>query len=137
MKKNKSLRVAIASILSLSVVVIGSLSLSSCNSSEAASGGFSAQEMADSLNLVLRSDRKVYARDIVTRLKNEGVLGAHEEWKSEKKLLLPAQAFRRGAEEVDSIEDKPVEFSTEHGECQETYAKGHGRPSVLRRYGWG
>ena len=109
---SRSIRLGLTAVLLTAAVSVGVTSLTSCGDSQAAAGGqFSPQQLADSLNIVLRSDRKVYARDIVTRLKNEGVLGAHEEWQAEKKLLLPAQAFRRGAEEVDLIEDKPVEFS--------------------------
>ena len=95
-------------------LAVTAIALPSCSESEASSGPsgeFSAQELADSLNVVLRSDRKVYARDIVTRLGKEGILKAHEEWQANKTLLLPAQAFRRGAEEVDLIEDKSVSFS--------------------------
>jgi len=38
------------------------------------------------------------------------VIKAHEEWKEEKALLLPAQFFREGAEVVDAA-DKPFDFS--------------------------
>lgn len=87
--------------------------LTSCGKSAAAVEGakFTPQQVADTVATVLRADRTVYARDIVTRLKDEGVITAHEEWKSEKKLLLPAQMFRAGAEEVDKMDNKPVEFS--------------------------
>jgi len=61
---------------------------------------------------VLKSDRKVYAQKIVNRLvKNDKVIKAHEEWESEKALLLPAQFFREGAEEVDSIDNKAIDFT--------------------------
>lgn len=97
-----------ASLLSLIVV--------SCNSepeAEASSeGGYPAEQVAEALYQVLKSDRKVYAQKIVNRLVNkEDVIKAHEEWESEKALLLPAQFFREGAEEVDSISDKAIDFT--------------------------
>ena len=74
-------------------------------------GGYPAEQVAEALYQVLKSDRKVYAQKIVNRLvKKEGVIKAHEEWETEKALLLPAQFFREGAEEVDGA-DKPFEFS--------------------------
>ena len=61
---------------------------------------------------MLKSDRKIYASKIVNRLvKQEKVIKAHEEWESEKALLLPAQFFREGAEEVDSIDNKAIDFT--------------------------
>ncbi|MGJ8642889.1 MAG: c-type heme family protein [Luteolibacter sp.] len=89
-------------------------SLSSCGKKEAeasTSGGYDAELVAEALYTVLKSDRKVYASKVVNRLVNEeGVIKAHEEWQEEKALLLPAQMFREGAEEVDASE-KPFEFS--------------------------
>ena len=89
--------------------------LVSCDSGEpeatAPTGGYPAEQVAEALYTVLKSDRKVYASKIVNRLvKEEKVIKAHEEWKDEKALLLPAQFFREGAEEVDGAE-KPFEFS--------------------------
>lgn len=88
--------------------------LASCDSgsAETTSGGYDAEQVAEALYIVLKSDRKVYASKVVNRLVNdEKVIKAHEEWKEEKALLLPAQMFREGAEEVDSVEGKPFEFS--------------------------
>ncbi|MEM9281156.1 MAG: DUF3365 domain-containing protein [Verrucomicrobiota bacterium] len=107
--KTKQIAIALAAV---ALIVGGGLTLTSCTESQAASDAqFSPQQLADSLNIVLKSDRKVYARDIVTRLKAEGVITPHEEWQANKTLLLPAQMFRRGAEEVDKVPEKPVEFS--------------------------
>lgn len=109
--KNKIAKIGIALALAVAVVTTGSV-LTSCSDSQAAAGAqFTPQQLADSLYIVLKSDRKVYARDIVTRLKSEGVITPHEEWQANKTLLLPAQMFRRGAEEVDLVPDKPVPFS--------------------------
>ncbi len=88
--------------------------LASCDSakSETSSGGYDAEQVAEALYIVLKSDRKVYASKIVNRLvKEDKVIKAHEEWKEEKALLLPAQMFREGAEEVDGVDGKPFEFS--------------------------
>jgi len=104
-------------ILTASVAVgsIAGLSLTSCKSggdaSASSSKGYPADQVAEALYTVLKSDRKVYASKIVNRLvKDEKVIKAHEEWQTEKALLLPAQFFREGAEEVDGAE-KPFEFS--------------------------
>ncbi|MEM9079279.1 MAG: DUF3365 domain-containing protein [Verrucomicrobiota bacterium] len=88
--------------------------LASCDSGEAAAttSGYDAAAVAEALYIVLKSDRKVYASKIVNRLvKDEKVIKAHEEWQEEKALLLPAQFFREGAEEVDAVDNKPFEFS--------------------------
>ena len=95
---------------------LSALTLHSCNSESeettSAEGGYPAEQVAEALYQVLKSDRKVYAQKIVNRLvKKEGVIKAHEEWESEKALLLPAQFFREGAEEVDGIEDKAIDFT--------------------------
>jgi len=80
-------------------IASSSLLLSSCGKKESAAsaGGY---------------PRKVYAQKIVNRLvKDDKVIKAHEEWKENKALLLPAQMFREGAEEVDSIDDKAIDFT--------------------------
>jgi len=89
-----------------------SLSLTSCGGEAAASDAdYSAEAVAEAIYTVLFADRKVYASKIVTRLaKEEKVIKAHEEWKENKALLLPAQMFREGAETVDGM-DKPFDFS--------------------------
>ena len=54
-------------IFSLTAGVGALITLTSCGEAEAAAGGqFTPQQLADSLNVVLKSDRKVYARDIKT-----------------------------------------------------------------------
>lgn len=109
--KIKTKQIAIA-VSAVALTAGGSFMLTSCTDTQAASDAqFTPQQLADSLNIVLKSDRKVYARDIVTRLKAEGVITPHEEWQANKTLLLPAQMFRRGAEEVDKVPEKTVEFS--------------------------
>lgn len=88
-----------------------SVSLTSCGEEAAATGGYDAEMVAEAIYTVLFADRKVYASKIVTRLaKEEKVIQAHEEWKENKALLLPAQMFREGAETVDGM-DKPFDFS--------------------------
>ena len=66
-----------------------------------AAAGWSYQDIADSLHVVMESDRTVYTRLIVNRLQNdEKVIKASEHWKDDKALVLPAQMFRYGAEMV-------------------------------------
>ncbi|MEM7385766.1 MAG: DUF3365 domain-containing protein [Verrucomicrobiota bacterium] len=109
-KKNS--RTVAALTGSLGIIGVLAFVLTSCGSKDvAATSGYSAEQVAEALYAVLKSDRKVYASKIVNRLaKEEKVIKAHEEWKENKALLLPAQFFREGAEEVDAAE-KPFEFS--------------------------
>lgn len=70
---------------------------------------FSAQQMADSLHLVMATDRAVYTKVIVNRLaKKEKVIKASEHFEDDKALALPAQMFRFGAEGVG---EKTKDFS--------------------------
>lgn len=90
--------------------------LSSCGKEESTTatpaGGFTPEQVADTVFTVLAADRKVYAKQIVNRLVNEEkVIKAHENYMDEKTLPLPAQVFRMGAEEVDTVDNKTVDFS--------------------------
>ncbi len=90
--------------------------LPSCGKKEtttaAPAGGFTPEQVADTVFTVLAADRKVYAKNIVNRLVNdEKVIRAHENYMDEKTLPLPAQVFRMGAEEVDAVDGKTVDFS--------------------------
>jgi len=99
-----------AVVLSTAVATLTSCD-SGGSSAAATSGGYDEEQVAEALYTVLKSDRKVYASKIVNRLvKEDKVIKAHEEWQENKALLLPAQMFREGAEEVDAAE-KPFEFS--------------------------
>lgn len=78
-----------------------SLMLAAASMPAQAESGWSYQQIADSLNLVLASDRAVYTRLVVNRLQNkEKVIKASEHWKDDKALPLPAQMFRHGSEMV-------------------------------------
>lgn len=81
-------------------LVVGAFLGASAFSVQAA-GGISPRDMADALHAVMAADRVVYTKLIVNRLQNEEkVIKASEHWKDDKALLLPAQMFRLGAEEV-------------------------------------
>jgi len=83
-----------------SCMAIGMVLATGAFSAQAADA-ISPQEMADNLHVVMAADRTVYTRLIVNRLQNEEkVIKASEHWKDEKALVLPAQMFRFGAEEV-------------------------------------
>lgn len=85
--------------LKASSLAIGAVLAASAFSAQAA--GISPKDMADALHAVMAADRAVYTRLIVNRLQNEEkVIKASEHWKDEKALVLPAQMFRFGAEEV-------------------------------------
>lgn len=85
------------------------LSLSISTSSAYAEGGWSYQKIADSLHMVMESDRTVYTRLIINRLQNkEKVIKASEHWKDDKALVLPAQMFRYGSE---MVAEKGANFS--------------------------
>jgi len=99
MNKTKYLT-ALAVVLAL---VALAATLTGCGSAEAkpTAAGFSPQQMADGLFVVMASDRAVYTKQVVNRLQNEEqVITASEHWKDEKALPLPAQMFRMGAETV-------------------------------------
>lgn len=67
----------------------------------AAAQGINPQTFTDALHAVMAADRTVYTKLIVNRLQNdEKVIKASEHWKDDKALVLPAQMFRYGAEEV-------------------------------------
>jgi len=71
------------------------------NSGGNESGSVTPQQMADAVHTVLEADRTVYTQKIVNRLtQEEKVIKASEHWKEDKALLLPAQMFRAGSEEV-------------------------------------
>lgn len=75
--------------------------LNACSDANSKTAGIDPQLMADSLFSVMEADRTVYTKLIINRLaKEEKVIGASEHWKDEKKLVLPAQMFRYGAERV-------------------------------------
>lgn len=96
-------------------IVVAGASFPSCSKSEAAAsteGGFSPEQVADTVYTVLAADRKVYAQKVINRLvKEEKVIKAHENFMDEKALPLPAQVFRMGAEEVDLVDNKTVDIS--------------------------
>jgi len=89
-------------VMSSVVIGLGAASvLTACGGGTETKGGISPQTMADSLHMVMASDRAVYTKLIVNRLvKDEKVIKASEHWKDDKALVLPAQMFRYGAEMV-------------------------------------
>jgi len=89
-------------VMSSVVMGLGAVSvLTACGGGTETKGGISPQTMADSLHMVMASDRAVYTKLIVNRLvKDEKVIKASEHWKDDKALVLPAQMFRYGAEMV-------------------------------------
>jgi Protein of unknown function (DUF3365). len=91
----------------LMATIVSATVLTGCNKAEAAkASGFTPQQMADNLFIVMSSDRAVYTKQVVNRLQNdEKIIKATEHWKDEKTLPLPAQMFRMGAETV--AEKKP------------------------------
>ncbi len=77
---------------------------SACGSDKSA-GGIEPKKMADALHAVMESDRTIYTKNVVQRLKKEGVVKPSEHWEDEKGLPLPAQMFRMGAEMVSKRDD--------------------------------
>ncbi len=106
---------AIRNLTLTGAIMSATFLLPSCGDKESAAapaGGFSPEQVADTVYTVLAADRKVYAKNIVNRLVNEEkVIKAHENYMDEKTLPLPAQVFRMGAEEVDAVDGKAVDFS--------------------------
>ncbi|MHC4876694.1 MAG: Tll0287-like domain-containing protein [Planctomycetota bacterium] len=65
--------------------------------------GITPQKFADAVHAVMMADRTVYARHVVTRLKQqEAAVKPSEYWQDEEHTIpLPAQMFRMGAELVN------------------------------------
>ncbi len=77
------------------------LALACCAALPAWAQDIKPQTMTDALHAVMAADRTVYTKLIVNRLQNdEKIINATEHWKDDKSLVLPAQMFRYGAEEV-------------------------------------
>lgn len=86
---------------SSAIVIAAGAWMAAAAGTAAAAEGVSYQELADSLHIVMESDRTVYTRTVVNRLQNEDkVIKASEHWKDDKALPLPAQMFRFGSEMV-------------------------------------
>jgi len=84
----------------LSVAALAALPVFTASAADPVAG-WSYKDIADSLHVVMESDRTVYTRLIVNRLQNEEkVIKASEHWKDDKALVLPAQMFRYGSEMV-------------------------------------
>ncbi|MBT3367218.1 MAG: DUF3365 domain-containing protein [Nitrospina sp.] len=58
--------------------------------------------VADYVHSVLESDRTVYAKHIVNRLEDLGIMHSKEKWKNDKALMLPAQFLLNSAEEIET-----------------------------------
>lgn len=85
---------AAACIISIGVPLVA-------HSDSAEKALFTPKQMADSLHLVMATDRAVYTKVIVNRLtKKDKVIKASEHFEDDKALALPAQMFRFGAEGV-------------------------------------
>lgn len=66
--------------------------------------------VADYMHAVLESDRTIYARLIVQRLVDQGLLAAREDWSRRQALMLPAQ-FLLAAEGIAQEDKLPLSFS--------------------------
>lgn len=99
--------------LTCGLIVIGSAgaALVGCGNSTpqptAEAGGITPKQFANAVHAVMMADRTVYAKHIVTRLKEQGSeVKASEYWQDEEgSIPLPAQMFRMGAEIVDGNEE--------------------------------
>ena len=58
--------------------------------------------VADYVHSVLDSDRTVYARHVVNRLEERGILHSKEKWENEKALMLPAQFLLNSAGAIEN-----------------------------------
>lgn len=69
--------------------------------------GMAYQTVSDLLHLVMKSDRTIYTKQVVSRLAvKEKVIKASEHFEDDKALPLPAQMFRFGAELVAEETDE-------------------------------
>lgn len=93
-------------LLTASIVTICALPFSA-SSEVADTPAFTPKQLADWLHLVMSTDRAVYTKKIVNRLvKKDKVIKASEHFEDDKALVLPAQMFRFGAEEVAKKTDQ-------------------------------
>ena len=102
------LMVALAVVAMLPMIGCGGESVSKAGESEtktsvSGGGGFTPKQMANALYAVMKADRTVYAKHVVTNLKKAGSdTTPSEYWEDEEGTIpLPAQMFRMGAEIVD------------------------------------
>jgi len=58
--------------------------------------------VADYVHSVLESDRTVYARHVVNRLEEQGVLHSKEKWENAGSLMLPAQFLLNSSKAIKS-----------------------------------
>ena len=58
--------------------------------------------VADYVHSVLESDRTVYAKHVVNRLEEKGILHSKEKWENEESLMLPAQFLLNSADKIDT-----------------------------------
>lgn len=86
-------------------LVCGAMMLAACSSGKK-DAAFTPQELTDMLHVVMESDRAVYTKKVVNRLKDAGIIKATEHFDDDKTLPLPAQMFRFGAETVAGKTDK-------------------------------
>lgn len=85
----------------LCVVAVAGVALSAGCKRPPAEAGIPPRKVADLVHAVIQADRTVYAREIVDRLQDqEKVIQASERFRQEKKLPLPAQMMRMGAEQA-------------------------------------
>lgn len=99
------------SIIRYSVYLSMMVSVLACNGEKVdkVQAGVSYQTLADSLHIVLASDRKAYEDLIFDRLgRVERVLRPHTNWKEEKTLPFPSQFF---AEASQMTEEMGAKFS--------------------------
>lgn len=62
----------------------------------------SPEVVADYVHSVVESDRTVYARHVVNRLEERGILRSKEKWNDSKSVMLPAQFLLNCAEAIKS-----------------------------------
>ncbi len=102
------------SLSSLALVAVGSLFVACGGSSAPApeATGISPQRLTDSLFVVMKADRTVYARKVIQRLvKDAKVIKATEDFEDEVTLPLPAQMFRMGSEVAAENPDASFTYS--------------------------
>ncbi len=93
-------------LLTSSIVAVLAIPLTA-SSEIAETPTFTPKQLADWLHLVMSTDRAVYTKKIVNRLvKKDKVIKASEHFEDDKALVLPAQMFRFGAEEVSKKTDQ-------------------------------
>ncbi|ACK67310.1 conserved hypothetical protein [Rippkaea orientalis PCC 8801] len=97
---NRQFKIPIRIIALIVLAVLTWFIVVSCGSTNAKQSHFTLQpdEISDYIFRIIKSERTIYGKYVVQRMKSENIVHASENWQQERALPLPAQMFRMTAE---------------------------------------